>query len=65
MKQKTHKATAKRIKKSGSSKSTSMQFRKASRNHILKNKSKRAKRAKYLSFPKAFVKQLSKLLPNG
>ena len=37
MKQKTHKATAKRIKKSGSSKSTSMQFRKASREKVWKD----------------------------
>jgi ribosomal protein L35 len=65
MKQKTHKASAKRIKRSGAANSKSMQFRKASRNHILKNKSKRAKRAKYLSLPAAFVKTFKKLLPNG
>jgi len=64
MKQKTHKATKKRVKVTKGGKGKKM-FQKAAQNHLLVNKSKKAKRDDYKDAPDAMEKQLSRLLPNN
>ena len=63
MKAKTKSSLKKRVKfsKDGKGKAS---YQKGNRNHRLEHKSKRSKVFAYLTFPKSFVKQLKRLLPN-
>jgi len=64
MKIKTHKGTAKRVKKTGSGK---YRLEKGAKRHLLANKSKRQKNkgGNKVVTAKANVKKLAKLLPNS
>ena len=61
MKQKTHSATKKRVKVTGSGK---MMFQKAAKNHLLSSKSKRQKRFARLGqpVPEGMKKTIKRLL---
>ncbi len=61
MKQKTHSATKKRVKITGSGK---IMFQKAAKNHLLSSKSKRQKKSSRLGMeaPAGHVKTLKRLL---
>lgn len=61
MKAKTRKSASKRFKRTKSK----LLVQKASKNHLLVNKAKRAKRVKTKDAPEQFSKQLNRLLPNG
>jgi len=63
MKAKTRKSAAKRFKITKNGKGKVMRA-KASRNHLLVNKSKRAKRVKLLTLAPSVVKFVKRMLPN-
>jgi ribosomal protein L35 len=61
MKAKTRKSASKRFKRS----KNNFLRQKASRNHLLVNKSKQAKNVKTLTAPESHKEHLKRLLPNG
>ena len=65
-KAKTRKAAAKRVRTTkGGKKGGKMMVQKSCQNHLLSNKSKKAKRDEYSDAPAHRKKQLKRLLPNG
>lgn len=61
MKAKTRQSASKRFKRT----KNKLVVQKAARNHLLVNKSKRAKNVKTKDAPDSHKKHLQKLLPNG